>query len=124
MTKIEALKELAAKVEAGQFIPRFDGPEHRVWPGMEGMNSWKRHHARYSYHGSLDAAKALHDAVLPDEGWNIQWTMKYPHLMGDGNPFVARIGWGEIFAASGPNPARAWLLAILRALISQEESNG
>lgn len=62
-----------------------------------------------AYNGSLDAAKALHEALLP--GW--EWGRT------EGNIYVKdpRRGsratkWG------GPNDnhARAWLLAVLRAL--------
>ncbi len=117
---IEALKELAAKVEAGQFISRFNGPEHRVWPGMEDMNSMKRHHLRYSYHGSLDAAKALHDAVLP--GWHgVVETDGEVNLADVPRSPSGTYSAGEIITVQEKDPARAWLLAILKALIAQGE---
>lgn len=103
---IEALKELAAKVEAGQFISRFDGPEHLVWPGMEDMNSLKRHHLRYAYHGSLDAARALHNAVLP--GCHVSIFIPGKVTVEDVN--------GNYHEGEDENVSRAWLLAILRAL--------
>ena len=57
MTRKEPLAELIAKVEAGTLVP-VDlivlEPEEHAW-------------AQRAYDGSLDAAKALHEAVLP--GW-------------------------------------------------------
>lgn len=61
--------------------------------------------------GSLDAAKALHEAVLP--GWeydidSVSGVCVYPDDL-DG----AQIGIAS-------DPARAWLLAILEALIDKD----
>lgn len=67
-----------------------------------------------AYNGSLDASKALHEAVIPDCGWT---------LVDDGR---ARI-WHKtppkilIDFQEGANPARAWLIAILNALIAKED---
>jgi hypothetical protein len=66
-----------------------------------------------AYNGSLDAAKALHDALLPGvrveifgpdaDNWGVYWG----------------VYWGvtlpEIDTVFGPDLARAWLLAILKA---------
>lgn len=61
-----------------------------------------------AYHGSLDAAKALHEALLP--GW--RWTRHH-----DGEIEVWATGvlsrrWGR---SDDKDPARAWLLAVLKA---------
>ena len=56
--------------------------------------------------GSLDAAKRLHDALLPGEGWEV-WRLN-PKEYGCNLP-----GRDSAFAL---DPARAWLLAILRAV--------
>ena len=61
--------------------------------------------ALHAYRGSLDAAMALHEALLP--GWT--WT-RWPQ--GD---FEVRKGVGKFYAGAYFDPARAWLLAILRA---------
>ncbi len=56
-----------------------------------------------AYAGSLDAALALHEALLPDCGWGVSdlnSTCIYPLL-------------GSPLARPGTSPARAWLLAIL-----------
>jgi len=68
-----------------------------------------------AYNGSLDAAKALHDALLPGWEWNID--------AGDGAYVENRGDFGFPYTADIPNmPARAWLLAILTA--KQAEGRG
>ena len=97
MTRKEALAELISEVEAG------------MWPGTNilhkiddnyGFNAWR------AYAGSLDAAKALHEAVLPGQDWSISPSKSYA---------------GNGFKGESKDPARAWLLAILRALHAQEQ---
>jgi len=63
--------------------------------------------------GSLDAAKALHEAVLPGWGWDIScmqlasvWDLECE---------------GPVIQGYAYYPARAWLLAILEALISTDD---
>lgn len=48
----------------------------------------------HAYNGSLDAAKALHEALLPDDEWEI--------------------------SSYHANPARSWLLGILKAYRSMK----
>lgn len=117
MTRIEALKELAAEVEAGMFRPAFAGLERTAFPGMEGGNSLIRHHIRCAYHGSLDAAKALHDAMVP--GWDIQITTY------DDDTFEASVSHPrkvETYDGVSSCMARAWLLAIIRAMIAEDRA--
>lgn len=78
-----------------------------------------------AYHGSLDAAKALYEALLP--GWqkNLHFTE-----FADGSGAVSifsplpddagKWDFAPKFEAAGDNPARAWLLAILKAYRSQQ----
>ena len=115
MTRKEALAELIAKVEAGDAMSR----DFHVygWTGGYDTNAW------LSYNGNLNAAKALHEAALPDgEGWEIYRTGKYPGMIPGSSPykFAARVGYGRTHNGDCDNPARAWLLAILRALHSME----
>jgi hypothetical protein len=117
MTRLEALTELRDKVKAGE----------------TGMFSplMKQHYgfdvavdAMRAFNGSLDAAKALHDAVLP--GCNQYSIVTDPTCLRvrvcwwpdglSGERQVFGEGWSE------DNPARAWLLAILEALIEQEST--
>jgi hypothetical protein len=68
-----------------------------------------------AFSGSLDAAKDLHDALLPGWEWNID--------AGDGAYVEQRGDFGVPYTADIPNmPARAWLLAILKA--KQAEGRG
>ena len=69
-------------------------------------------HAREAHNGSLDAALALHEALLPGWRWDLDaacnagvWNScdLLPAITGEAN-----------------TPARAWLLAILRAYRSME----
>lgn len=61
-----------------------------------------------AYNGSVDAAKALHDAVLPGWEWHLGPSNAkiYPY---NGSPLKSWSGMAD-------TPARAWLLAIIRAL--------
>ena len=100
MTRKQALADLIAKVEAG------DATAVDIYEvmGRGGL------HAIGAYNGSLDAAKALHEAVLPGWIWGRQK---------NGAMWVARRPY--TFRATRPaSPARAWLLAILRALHAME----
>lgn len=68
-----------------------------------------------AFSGSLDAAKRLHDALLP--GW---WAM----LRHSTRPSVT-IGYVEaVQEAQDDNLARAWLLAVLRALDADQREGG
>ena len=119
MTRKEALAELIAKVEAGEIyetmghtimcqraFPKpkdFDGSREAYSnsDAQQAILAWRN--------GSLDAAKALHGAVVPEQSIRIE----------------RRVG-GWVVWLDNPhqgisdNPARAWLLAILRALHSME----
>ena len=65
-----------------------------------------------AYHGSLDAAKALHDALLPGWWFAIDGALASVSDMNDDD--------GPFFNATVKgNPARAWLLAILKAYKSK-----
>ena len=101
---VDALRNLADKVEAGGYdnvtaFEAFDGKNQNLIADAFG--------------GSLDAAKALHDAVLPNSPLDIVLTGGYSRVSiysGPKAPFHAR----------NESVARAWLLAILKALIAQE----
>lgn len=107
MSKLETLKELKAKVEEGErFIL---GSAERA-----GFTAWQASTAeQVTMHGSLDAAKALHEAVLPEWECALQFNSNHAG--------AAVATCGKIESGDSPNPARAWLIAILSALIAQEE---
>ena len=102
MTDMQALRDLLVKVEAGEWwgdLPRPDCLHTDL--------CWK------AFNGSLDAAKALHEAVLP--GWMGSFAT-------DGFARVAK--GGHVLTVMecchiDNSPARAWLICILRALIAQ-----
>lgn len=124
MTRKEALAELIAKVEAGEL------PDASVWHGasairghwsyVSGLNAEDRRNVCLAFNGSLDAAKALHESVMP--GWSPLVGQNVHHHYWHAN--VQRLGDDGIVDCQGSTdqtcPARAWLLAILRALHSQE----
>lgn len=106
----DALKRLIEAVEKGTAAnPRRKGahdmelffdafPPHLV-----------KHEYQFAYDafkGSLDAAKALHDALLP--GWWQQQRISTRTRVQVGN--VAEMPW-----CYDDIPARAWLIAVLRA---------
>jgi len=69
-------------------------------------------------HGSLDAAKALHEAVLL--GW-FYWKI-HKDTLGSTAELRGLFGAEEKEArAMHVDPARAWLIAILKALIAEEK---
>jgi len=77
--------------------------------------------AEDAYHGDLNAAKALHEAVLP--GWTLD---AFGQRAGG---WVATLGRRDsktpVPAPSAmvrDTPARAWLLAVLKALEAQEDT--
>jgi hypothetical protein len=109
MSRLEALKDLAERVEAG---------DPTYWDFSDGFESSHATGAELAFKGSLDAAKALHEAVLPG---NAQWWVE---LRPDGRKLAGVFlgNLGKAYEAYDDNPARAWLLAILRALIAQEEA--
>jgi hypothetical protein len=77
--------------------------------------SWKTKWASAAYHGSLDAAKALHEALLPEHTRDVDATS--PEL-----GICVRI-WspdGPIVGAGDKEcEARSWLIAILKAYRAQ-----
>jgi hypothetical protein len=114
MIRLEALRDLKAKVEAGEitFNAFMNIAEDALFcVGQPASFAWS------AYNGSLDAAKALHEAVLPGWGWLINGYRGYASVWipEDDSPFP------DGFQGIHPSPARAWLLAILSALIAQEE---
>lgn len=108
----QTLIDLRDEVVAGEWFP---GLAQRSFGGVQ-----KYHHAHDAYNGSLDAAKALHEAVLP--GWNwLVGTNTVLVSMPDGERMPdGRTGLVAGSSKSGIDPARAWLIAILKALIALE----
>ena len=130
MTRKEALSALIAEVEAGELPDRF--LIYAAFPEFsKHMSSWPVVALIYWIMDpddirAMGAAKALHEAVLP--GWTMDQMNQWHE---DGTPR----GWAVHLLRHKPlpkkreqgsdldNPARAWLLAILKALYSMEMDN-
>jgi hypothetical protein len=122
MTRAEALAALIAKVEAGTV-------SHATFEDLAvqafGLGDAAINAGQAYGRGSLDAAKALHEAVLP--GWRVgQVGQQYAHQDDPSDAWSVWIVAPDYLttcaqaSAQGPCPARAWLLAILRALHAME----
>jgi len=124
----QALTDLLEKVEAGtlpkpSFLAdcRYPDGTYQV-SGLHGKQEdvWK------SYNGSLDAAKALHEAVLP--GWVVEGMMVWPPISRvnlwavNENGYHGGPGFLAKVEATDTDPARAWLIAILKVLIAKEDA--
>ncbi len=106
--KLDALRELLAKVEAGTDAPFVSMNGEQLGHFTQSEINW----VQSANAGSLDAAKALHEAVLP--GWEIDHFM----LAGEvairrPRPLEREYGYADM------EPARAWLACILKALIAE-----
>ena len=102
------LHKLIEAVEAGAFL-------------MYVLPAQNERLAYSAFGGSLDAAKALHEALLPGHGAVIQ-TFGFVRIYRDP---VDDLPFSEAdFVSHGTGqccPARAWLLAVLRAYAAQQE---
>lgn len=125
MTRTEALRTLAAKVEAGEKYATMGHTSlcSKAFPKPDDFDGSREAFAKSDAqmailawrNGSLDAAKALHDAVLP--GWDVWYETSLGVSM---KPKDNRIWQNPIKFTD--NPARAWLLAIIKALIAEERA--
>ena len=112
----DALRELLAKVEAG------DCTEYSIFREAHIKSEWQALEGQYrarawdAYEGSLDAAKALHEALLPGWGWLLNSRSGYALVWES-----KEVGDREESAISPVSNARAWLIAILSALIAEGE---
>lgn len=117
----KGLTELLADIAAGD-----DAAVQFTCVCMEPWDVWG--HAIDAYRGSLDAAKALHEAVLPNIGPVLDLVSgdvaMYKQIVNDDGKGTDEWEWMftvDPFGPGAPMPARAWLIAILRALIAKED---
>ena len=101
MTHRAALETLLDRVTAGDAT----APDFHDVLGRNALN------AISASNGSLDAAKALHDAVLPGWIYIIDW-----QVAGVSTPDYNDPRWWNVMHKEAP--ARAWLIAILKAMIA------
>jgi hypothetical protein len=90
---------LAVPREQSRLIAKAFGDDDEIWSNVVA-----------AHEGSLDAAKALHEAVLP--GW---WYSFHSH----GLAFLVSPDCRITPSANNPDPARAWLICIILALIEE-----
>ena len=110
MTAPDRIAELIKAVEAGE-VSMSQCASAFPSESAGGLCTWHRVWA--AYNGSLDAALALHNALLP--GWVFDVTNDSAFVM---RPQTTDYPWGDFTPQSlgqSDIPARAWLLAILRA---------
>ena len=117
------LDKLIAAVEAGD-LPEavFHGSSsiRGHWAYTTGLDVEQRRWVFLAYNGSLDAALRLHEALLP--GWeyalygpNDSYHLHQAQLETPAMRAALDIGFSPI-SGEAESPARAWLLAILRAI--------
>ena len=102
------LDKLIATVESGEWDTILS---LRALPKLADGHRCSRRLATYgrdACSGSLDAALRLHEALLP--GW--EWGRV-------ASTIAVFSGEGHVYSADDDTPARAWLLAILRAVKAQ-----
>lgn len=111
---MSALRELREMVEAGEW------PADFLAVDCEPLRTVTTASLYAAFSGSLDAAKALHEALLPE--WGYQLTL-YPEAHLYQPKDLRRIGPVYADDCHGGELSRAWLLAILSALIAKEADN-
>jgi hypothetical protein len=113
--QIDAIDRLIEAVETDKAddSPKGEWPLRRFHEALPDL-SGKYIRAADAYRGSLDAAKALHDALLPGWMWEIDAIGEVWVWGADGSRFHT-----ERDDDKPSNPARAWLIAILRAYRAQ-----
>lgn len=106
----EALEALREKVEAGVPCGSWDA-------AMTDFAGAKWNEVYGAFNGSLDAAKALHEALLPGWGWALDTLSLSASVYEPDYPGIDLEA--RCYSAESADPARAWLLAILSALLAE-----
>lgn len=117
----DALNKLIEAVEAGSLHEQELGGMPMctaAYPVICGDNwncgKWSDRNCLAAYHGDLNAAKALHEALIPGAHWHLDEN--------EDRGYVAGVFFGNWHEGVAKTPARAWLLAILRAYAAQQEA--
>lgn len=106
MTDKQTLLDLAERVEAGDATHK---ELRNAFPDIEGYFPYPAD----ALDGSLDAAKALHDAVLPG------WDFDIVSIDNEHQVDVGPCGTLRSYSGDAPTLAASWEAAILRAKASQ-----
>lgn len=112
--QIEALRTLIEKVEEKRH------PQEVHEAARDALDLTSVSLARQAYCGSLDAAKALHEAMLHGWSWEFRESGFGSGQAAIWNPLNAPHHGGTT-RVDNDVPARAWLIAILKALIEKVE---
>jgi hypothetical protein len=118
MTRKQALIQLRDKIKAGGWVSNGGSDDSWLVIHAAGFKHLHQHFYKAWHKGSLDAADALHEAALP--GWS--WSL-HSDACDEESQASVHFHEGDVHAHYSEfdrNPARAWLLAILEALIAQE----
>lgn len=107
------LDKLIAAVEARDEIALYAALRAISSAAHDKGEYWPAHDATKAFDGSLDSAHRLHEALLPGWAWSIECA-NAAEIWPKGVLTAAVRAY-----ADGGTPARAWLLAILRALKAQ-----
>jgi hypothetical protein len=119
---VTALQELLAKVDAGEWDTKLALkalPESHVNDAHEWVDpiGWA---SRAFHYRDLNAAKALHEWVLPE--WRV--THAFGLVAGEMAKFnlTHNEKTSTYVGGKSATPARAWLIAIIKALITQDQT--
>ncbi len=127
MTRKAKLETLLAKLESGDIIQAKDASD--VFPPeIDGPTVFKWLDVYKASQGSIDAAQLLHNALIPN--WTVIGFDQASYL--DGAPWGCYVAYFErnnpknnLKVNSGhrfsDNAARAWLVAIIKALILERK---
>lgn len=108
--EIERLQALLSATEAGPLTKKDCLQATDLWPGLSTAQMIQRAEYLWSAsHGSLDAAKRLHDALLPAHTRLV--------IFNEGVYINGKLSKADTLA-------RAWLLAILRAIAAHDTGEG
>ena len=122
MAQVEALKELAEKVEAGTWDMSgfMDESDFKILKDTESFTGYITELMDVVEVSSIDAAHSLHKAMLGDR-W-LWWVNAGSHVMLSSHTMIDTVERVKRVEASAQNnPARAWLLAIIKAKIAELE---
>lgn len=113
MTRKEALKKLLEKVQKGDL--HYDRELYRT---SESARVSEEHVWSSYQRNSLNSVMALHEALLPGWEWGVLGNAKRPAVPA---AFVCKQDdFHTDFEAISETPARAWLIAIIKALIAEQ----
>jgi hypothetical protein len=110
----DALRKLIEAVERGE--------RWAEWGTVDCPLGLSSLYARNAFNGSLDSVKALHEALLPMEWEYALYSPSDSYSLFQvqlETPAMRLAGGFEPVSGEAANPARAWLLAILKAVEAQ-----